>query len=84
AMLFLAGAIAVILLGLGRNNASWHWAMVVIGGSFSGELLILLTGLMMERPEVMPSLGEVPFRPYLLACLVFGFFAVLLAKDLGA
>jgi len=83
-MLFLAGILALILLALGRRNAAWHWLAAVLGGWFLGELLRAAVGLMVVPPEVMPSLGQIPYQPMLLTCLVFGFFAVLLAKDLAA
>lgn len=83
-MILLAGATGVILLALGRINAAWHWAAAVIGAWLLAELLIRLTALLVDQPEFMPTLGQVPFLPLVLATVVFGFFAVLLGKDLGA
>ncbi len=83
-MILLAGSIGVILLALGRINAASHWAMAVLGAWLLAELLIRLTTLMVDQPEIMPTLGQVPFLPLVLATVVFGFFAVLLGKDLSA
>ncbi len=83
-LLLLSGMLFLVLIALGRRNAAWHWAAAVLGGWFIGEVLIRLTQRLVSQPELMPTLGEVPYRPFLLACLVLLFFAVLLAKDLSA
>jgi hypothetical protein len=83
-LLLLAGLMLLMLLSLGRPNAAWHWSAAILGGWFIGELLIAFTHGLAEPPAQAPSLGEVPHRPFLLACLVLTFFAVMLAKDLSA
>jgi membrane protein DedA with SNARE-associated domain len=83
-MAWLAGAMAVLLFGLGRSAAALHWLAATAGAWLLGLVLNALMGRMMAGPEFMPSLGEVPYLAFLLVVAVFGFFAVMLAKDLSA
>ncbi len=80
----LAGVMTLMLVAVGRNNAAWHWLVAIAGGWLLAEVLDALTAVMVTRPEFMPSLGEAPHRGFTLVVVVFGFFAVMLAKDLNA
>ena len=83
-MALLAAAMTALLFVLGRPAAALHWLAATAGAWLLGLVLNALVGRMMARPEFMPTLGEVPFLAYLLAVAVFGFFAVMVAKDLSA
>lgn len=83
-MTLVAGTMTVLLVAVGRTNAAWHWLIAISGGWLLAEVLDALTGLVVVRPEFMPSLGEVPHRAFTLTVVVLGFFAVMLAKDLSA
>jgi membrane protein DedA with SNARE-associated domain len=83
-MILLAGVLTLVLVAVGRTNAAWHWLVAIVGGWLLAELLNALTGLVIARPDYMPSLGEVPHRAFSLVVVVLGFFAVMLAKDLSA
>lgn len=83
-MLLVAAVMTLLLIAIGRGNAARHWLAAVVGGWLLAEILNALMGLMVEQPEIMPSLGEVPHRAFALATVVLGFFAVMLAKDLSA
>ncbi len=82
--MLLAGVMTLMLVAVGRNNAAWHWLVAIVGGWLLAEILNALTGLMVIQPDFMPSLGEAPHRGFTLVVVVFGFFAVMLAKDLAA
>lgn len=83
-MALLAGAMTLLLIALGRTNAAWHWLAATAGGWLLAEMLNGLMSLIVVQPDYMPSLGEVPHRGFTLMTVVFGFFAVMLAKDLYA
>ncbi|MGY6631310.1 MAG: DedA family protein [Wenzhouxiangella sp.] len=78
----LSAGLLVLLLVLRRSKAAWHWLVVVLGGFVLIEGLHGLMGLLVDKPSFMPTLGEVPHRGFAMATMVFGFFAVMLAKDL--
>ena len=80
----LAGLTMLVLLGLGRTNAAWHWAAATAGGWVLAELIAGLMGLLLPPAEGQPSLAEVPHRGFVVVTVVLGFFAVMLAKDLSA
>lgn len=80
----LAGLTMLVLLGLGRTNAAWHWASATAGGWVLAELIAGLMGLLLPPAEGQPTLAEVPHRGFVLTTVVLGFFAVMLAKDLSA
>ncbi|MFW5815223.1 MAG: VTT domain-containing protein [Wenzhouxiangella sp.] len=80
----LAGSTALVLLALGRTHAAWHWAAAILGGWLLAEMIAGVMGLLLPAAEGKPGLAEVPHRAFVLATLVFGFFAVMLAKDLNA
>ena len=78
----LAAGLLVLLLVIRRHKAAWHWLVVALGGFILIEGLHALMGLIVDKPSFMPTLGEVPHRGFAMATMVFGFFAVMLAKDL--
>lgn len=80
----LAGLTALVLLAVGRIHAAWHWAAAVLGGWLLAEMIAGVMGLLLPGAEGKPGLAEVPHRAFVLTTLVFGFFAVMLAKDLSA
>lgn len=81
-MSLLAVGMLVLLFVLGRTKAAWHWLAAIGGGWLLAELLNRLMSMVVLQPAYMPSLGEVPHRSFALTTVVFGFFAVMLAKDL--
>ncbi|MFU8831597.1 MAG: VTT domain-containing protein [Wenzhouxiangella sp.] len=83
-MAILAGAMTLLLLALRRTKAAWHWLAATAGGWLLAELLNRSMGLIVVQPAFMPALGEVPHRGFVMATVVLGFFAVMLAKDLNA
>ena len=83
-MALLAGLIAVLLVVRGRHNAAWHWAVACVGGWLLAEMTAGLMGILLSSAEGQPTLAEVPNRAFVLSTVVLGFFAVVLAKDLGA
>ena len=83
-MVLLAGVIGLLLVAYRRSNAAWHWIVATAGAWLLAVVLGGLTGLLIEAPEAMPALGEVPHRGLTLATAVLGFFAVMIAKDLEA
>ena len=82
ALSLLAAGLLVLLVVLRRYKAAWHWLAAVVGGWLLTEALAALMGLVLTRPSMMPSLAEVPHRGFAIATVVFGFFAVMLARDL--
>lgn len=80
----LAGLMTLLLLVTRRANAAWHWLVATAGGWLLAELLNGFMSLMIDSPEAMPLLGEVPHRGITLTTIVFGFFAVMVAKDISA
>jgi membrane protein DedA with SNARE-associated domain len=80
----LGGLVAVLLLAVGRRHAAFHWTVAVAGGWVLAEMSAGAMGLILPDAEGQPGLAEVPHRAYVLATVTFGFFAVMLAKDLTA
>ncbi|HMA97825.1 MAG TPA: VTT domain-containing protein [Wenzhouxiangella sp.] len=80
----LGGFVALVLLAVGRTHAAFHWAIAVAGGWLLAEMSAAAMGLILPGSEGQPGLAEVPHRAFVLATVTFGFFAVLLAKDLTA
>ena len=72
----------LVLIALGRRNAAAHWLMATAGAWLLAELLNGFMGLILDRPEALEALGEVPHTGYTLTTAMFGFFSVMLAKDL--
>lgn len=83
-MLWLSVVVGLILVGLRRFSAAGHW-LAAAGGVWLLALgLNAFMGWLLARPQSVAALGEVPHRGFALATVVFGFFAVLLAKDVRA
>lgn len=76
--------LALVLIVARRTNAAWHWLAATAGAWILAEILNGFMGLILDRPEALRSLGEVPHRGFTLATAAFGFFAVMVAKDLTA
>ena len=83
-MALLAAVMVLLLAAYRRSNAAWHWIVATAGAWILAVLLGGLTGLLIDAPDAMPALGEVPHRGLTLATAVLGFFAVMIAKDLDA
>lgn len=83
-MAMLAGVSALILLALRRVNAAWHWLVAILGAWLLALLLNGFMSLLLDTPYMLEPLGLVPHPGFTLATVVFGFFAVMLAKDLSA
>jgi len=73
-----------VLLLLGRRLTLWHWLAAPLGAYVLAILLSALMDLLINGPESVPTVGQVPHRGMALTTAVLGFFAVMLAKDLGA
>jgi membrane protein DedA with SNARE-associated domain len=80
----LAAIITLVLIAYRRSNAAWHWLVAGAGAWILAEMLGGLMGFLIDAPEAMPSLGEVPHRGTTVTTAVLGFFAVMIAKDLDA
>jgi len=80
-LLVLVGFVALMLLVQRRWNALLHWLLATFGGWLLALLLNALMGLVLGRPDISGSVGQVPNVEFVLAVLVFGFAALLLARD---
>lgn len=83
-MALVASLMAVLMVAIGRGNAAAHWLAATAGGWLLAEMLNGTVGLMLQAPDSMPSLGELPHRGLTLTTVVLGFFAVMIAKDVRA
>ncbi|NBB92177.1 MAG: hypothetical protein GVY32_03290 [Gammaproteobacteria bacterium] len=83
-LVLVAGVMAMLMLAFGRGNAAAHWLTATAGGWLLAELLNAWFGFLFPAPGAAPGYGEVPHRGLTLATVVFGFFAVMVAKDLRA
>ncbi|QOC22822.1 VTT domain-containing protein [Wenzhouxiangella sp. AB-CW3] len=79
-----AAIMTLLLLAVRRTNAAWHWLVATAGAWLLAAMLAALMRRLVEAPEAMPSLGEIPHRATVLTTAVLGFFAVMIAKDLPA
>ena len=78
----LIAVMAAILLFQRRWNGLLHWLLATLGGWFLALLLNSLMGMLLDRPPLKGSVGEVPNVHFTLAVLVFGFASLIVAKDL--
>ena len=83
-LMLVAGAMALLMLALGRGNAAAHWLTAIGGGWLLAELLNGWFGFLFPAPGAAPGYGEVPHRGLTMATVVLGFFAVMVAKDMRA
>lgn len=81
--LTIALLMGLVLAAIGRWMTLAHWLSATLGAYLLSLLLSLLTGLISEAPVGL-TVGQVPHRGMALTATVFGFFAVMLAKDLSA
>jgi len=72
---------AFMLLAQRRWNALLHWLLATLGGWLLALMLNALMGLLLGRPDLPGSVGEVPHVDFVLAVLVVGFGALIAAKD---
>jgi len=77
----LVALMALMLLVRARWNALLHWLLATIGGGVLALLLNALMGLLLGRPAGSGAVGEVPNVHFTVTVLVFGFGALMLAKD---
>ncbi len=75
-------AMAAILWLQRRWNGLLHWLLATLGGWLLALLLNALMGVLLDRPPLAGSVGQVPNVHFALAVLVFGFAALIVAKDL--
>ncbi len=80
----LSAVVALLLLAQRRHHALRYWVAAVAGGWLLAEITAALMGLVVPVDATGSGLDEVPHRAFALATLVFGFFAVMIAKDLSA
>ena len=84
-VLALLGAVMALLLLIQRRyHALRYWVAAVAGGWLLAEITAALMGLVVPVDATGSGLDEVPHRAFALATLIFGFFAVMIAKDLSA
>jgi len=80
-LLALIGLVAFMLLIQRRWNALLHWLLATLGGWLLALILNAMMGLLLGRPEASGSVGQVPHVDFVLAVLVVGFAALIVAKD---
>jgi len=80
-LLTLIGFLSIALLVQRRWNALLHWWLATLGGWLLALLLNALMGLLLGRPDLAGSIGQVPHVDFVLAVLVFGFAALIVTKD---
>ena len=80
----LAVVVAGMLLLQRRAHALRYWVMAIGGGWLLASGTAFLMGFLVATDATGSGLDEVPHRAFTLASLVFGFFAVMVAKDLNA
>ncbi len=80
----LSGVVALLLLVQRRYHALRYWVTAVAGGWLLAEITAALMGLVVPTDATGSGLDEVPHRAFALASLIFGFFSVMVAKDLHA
>lgn len=73
--------VTVMLLVQRRWNALLHWLLATLGGWLLALMLNALMGFVLGRPSVSGSVGQVPHVDFVLAVLVMGFAALIVAKD---
>lgn len=78
----LIGLTAIVLAALQRWNALAHWLLATAGGWLLALLLNALMGLLLGRPETGGSIAQVPHLDSVLAVAVFGFAALMAARNL--
>lgn len=83
-LVLVAGAMALLMMALGRGNAAAHWLTATGGGWLLAELLNAWFGWLFPAPGAAPGYGEIPHRGLTVTTVVLGFFAVMIAKDLRA
>lgn len=80
-MVALIALLALMLLVQRRWNALRHWLLATLGGWALALMLNGLMGLLLDRPAASGSIGQVPHVDFVLAVLVVGFAALIVAKD---
>jgi len=80
-LLALIALVTVMLLVQRRWNALLHWLLATLGGWLLALMLNALMGFVLDRPHLPGSVGEVPHVDFVLAVLVVGFAALIVAKD---
>ena len=78
----LIALMALILLLQRRWNGLLHWLLATLGGWLLALLLNSLMGMLLDRPPLEGSVGQVPNVHFALSVLVFGFASLIVAKDL--
>ncbi|MDT8449706.1 MAG: DedA family protein [Wenzhouxiangellaceae bacterium] len=73
---------AIVLVLGQRWNALAHWLLATVGGWMLALLLNALTGLLLGRPEAGGSIAQIPHLDSVLAVAVFGFAALMAARNL--
>lgn len=77
----LVGLTALALAALRQWTALGHWLLCTVGGALLALLLNTLTGWVLGRPSMPGSVAEVPNVLFVLVTLVFGYAALLLARE---
>ena len=80
-LVVLVVAIALVLAVQRRWNALVHWLLATAGGWALALLLNALMGALLGRPALAGRVGEVPGVHFAVVVLVFGFAALIVAKD---
>lgn len=74
--------VGVVLAVRRRWNGLGHWLLAVGGGWLAAHLLNALMGVLLGRPERLPSIAEVPHIGLTVSTLIFGFLALMVGKAL--
>lgn len=80
-LLTLIAFVTLMLLAQRRWNALLHWWLATLGGWLLALLLNAFMGLLLGRPDLAGSIGQVPHVDFVLTVLVFGFGALIVARD---
>ena len=80
-LLALIALVSTMLLVQRRWNALLHWLLATLGGWLLALMLNALMGFVLGRPDLPGSVGEIPHVDFVLAVLVVGFAALIVAKD---
>lgn len=80
-LLAVIALVAIMLLTQRRWNALLHWLLATLGAWLLALMLNALMGVVLGRPAASGSVGQVPHVDFVLAVLVVGFAALIVAKD---
>ena len=80
-LVVLVASVSLALALLRQWLALLHWLLCTVGGLLLALLLDALTGLLLGRPSMPGSLAQVPNVLFVQVVLVFGYAALLVARE---